>query len=304
MFPARVCVLWTQRQLLLVLALSLLVESMECLDCPKPNRSNFIQYVEVEGIQIPLEKSFMPWSTTNNSDACSTNMNTTAATRKGTSETYYLNGAGLRSFSLFHGWGGHIKIYVASLYRTTLAPLSTMESIYNLIQKNKNNTINTEAAITTMPGSDNDTRILFEFTFLRNVNQRRVTEAWKHQLHHSVSKEYTLYPEYQHDYNTFIHAFGPIKSGGIVSIALSSNGHTYLFDPGYDYKHTIIGYQFQLAFVSMWVGTDPVTIDLKNNLLGNGNSSYRALKYISNVSKQEQMHHETEENVCTTKLDE
>jgi hypothetical protein len=268
------CVSIVQRQILLFfIALTFAIEIVECLACPQTNNTKSIRHIELEGIRIPLEKTLTPWSATNISDEfCSAyNVDTlTTTTRSISPVTYYLNGAGLRSFSLFHGWGGHINIYVASLYRTTLVPLRTMESLYNLIQKNINKT-----PATSIPESKNDSHLLFEFTFLRNVNQRRVTEAWKHQLHHSVSKEYTLYPEYQNDYNTFIHAFGPIKSGDAVTIGLSSNGHTYLFDPGYHYKHTIKGHEFQMAFVSMWVGTNPVTIDLKNDLLGNSNSSFQ-----------------------------
>ena len=270
LFP--IGVLRVQWQLLIFfIALSSNVKTIHCLNCSPTNRTD-IRYVELEGIQIPLKKNFIPWATTKNSDTCSVGGNATTATTKNSSlVTYYLNGAGLRSFSMFHGWGGHIKIYVASLYRTTIAPLNTMESIYNLIQTNRNNTI----ASATNVRSENDTQhVLFEFTFLRNVNQHRVTEAWKHQLHHSVSKEYRLYPEYQKDYNSFIHAFGPIQSGGTVSVSLTSDGHTYLYDPGYRYKHTITGHEFQLAFVSMWVGTNPVTVDLKNNLLGNGKQSH------------------------------
>ena len=281
MFPLRFCGAFAQRQLFLCfISLSLAVLTM---DCAEANHSNNFRYIELEGVQIPLEKTLLPWATTKNSDSCSAN---------DSHVTYYLNGAGLRSFSLFHGWGGHIKIYVASLYRTTVTPLSSMEAIYSLLHNNKNDT--------TIATIGNDTQILFEFTFLHNVNQRRVAEAWKHQLHHSVSQEYTLYPDYQHDYNMFIHAFGPIKSGGTVSIALTSSGHTYLFDPGYHYKSTITGYQFQLAFASMWVGMDPVTIDLKNNLLGKGDS-FQSL-HVVNGSK-EPVPHKTEEDVCTTKVD-
>ena len=237
--------------------------------------------LELEGQQIPLERSLRPWTITvihddddddnNNNDTC---MDTN--TPNTSNVTYYLNGAGLRSFSLFHGWGGNMKIYIAALYRTTSVPLNTTESIYNVIHqnhRNNNNSIVDQQQTTAMPDGGFDSQLLFEFTFLRHVKQRHVTEAWKYQLHHSISKEYLLYPEYPHDYQTFIHAFGPIKTGGTMSVALSSDGHTHLFDSGYQYKGTIEGYQFQMAFASMWVGPDPVTIDLKNSLLGNYNSS-------------------------------
>ncbi len=231
--------------------------------------------LELEGQQIPLEKSLWPWTITaihnnknNTNDTC---MDTN--TPNTSNVTYYLNGAGLRSFSLFHGWGGNIKIYIAALYRTTLVPLNTTESIYTMIQKNRSNSIIDQQRNTAMSDSGIDSHLLFEFTFLRHVKQRHVTEAWKYQLHHSISKEYSLYPEYPHDYKTFIQAFGPINTGGTVSVALSPDGHTHLFDSGYHCKGTIVGDRFQLAFASMWVGPDPVTVDLKNSLLGNYNSS-------------------------------
>ena len=173
MFPIRLCVLSTRWQLLLFIALSIVVETVDSLVCPQqqPNNSNDIRYVEIEGVQIPSEKSFLPWVTVNNSDAFSASINETA--RYCSPVIYFLNGAGLRSFSLFHGWGGHINIYVASLYRTTIEPLSTAESIYSLIQKNENNTINQMSATTTVP----DTHILFEFTFLRNGNHRKKSDG-------------------------------------------------------------------------------------------------------------------------------
>jgi hypothetical protein len=270
-----------------------IVETVVCVEVPQPG------YIELEGIRIPLEKSLM-WATTNNSDTCSISMNgTTTSSKNGSANnvTYYLNGAGLRSFSLLHGWGGNIKIYVATLYRTILEPLNTTESVNNIMMRNSNSSINQTATNT---ATMIDSHLLFEFTFLRNVNGRRVAEAWKYQLHHSISKEHTLYPGYQQDYNMFVHAFGAIQSGGTVSIALLSNGHTCLFDPGYNYKRTIAGYKFQLAFASMWIGSHPVTSELKSNLLGSYNSSFHSVHVTSVPTNQQQMHGKTDENVCIT----
>ena len=236
----------------------------------------------------------MPWAAMNNSDANNlSTVTTTCTTNCGVNNvTYYLNGAGLRSFSFLHGWGGDIKIYVAKLYRTILEHLTTSESVYNIVLRNNNTPKEQMVSRTTV------SHLLFEFTFLRNVNERRVADAWKYQLHHSISKEFTLYPEYHSDRKMFVHAFGPIQSGGTVSIALLSNGDTYLFDPGYSYKKTITGHQFQLAFVSMWIGMQPVTSELKRNLLGSYNSTFGSV-HLANVSmNQQHMNQKTDKNVC------
>ena len=289
-------------QIFLVLAtlfLVAVVQTVVCVEVPHPTNSN---HIVLEDITIPLEKSLRPWKAMNSNNTCSISTNETTNSKACSSKnvTYYLNGAGLRSFSLLHGWGGNIKIYVATLYRTMLQHLNTMESVNNLIMKNSISSMNHTARTTaTMPSSMNVSHLLFEFTFLRNVNKHRVAEAWKYQLHHSISKEYTAYPEYQQDYNMFIHAFGPIQSGGTVSIALLSNGHTHMFDPGYHFKRTIAGYKFQLAFASMWIGTHPVTSELKNNLLGSYNSNH-TVHDASGTTNQQQMHNKIDENVCIT----
>ena len=81
MFQIRSCVFWAQRQVLIIIALSFVLETIDCLDCPPTNHSTSrIRYIELEGILVPLEKSLFPWSTTNKSDTCSGNMNTTATT--------------------------------------------------------------------------------------------------------------------------------------------------------------------------------------------------------------------------------
>jgi Chalcone isomerase-like len=199
----------------------------------------------LEGVNIPFEKSMSstPWTDIDS--------NTTAnhETQKIGSIRYYLNGAGVRSLSLlFNGWGD-IKIYVASFYTTSGTPLTTEESIYGAIRNREHH-------------------LLFEFTFLRNVNQKRVADAWKLQLQHSVATEYSTYPEYERHLDTFIQSFGPIDNGGSITIQLLSNGNTLIFDQGYVYKGIINGHSFQYAFLSMWFGKKPVAIDLKSKLLG------------------------------------
>jgi hypothetical protein len=199
----------------------------------------------VEGIHIPLEKSVSSssWMEVYNS--------TTSNYEKEKHESirYHLNGVGVRSLSLFFNGWGDIKVYVASFFSTSTTSLATEASVYDAMRSR-------------------DHHLLFEFTFLRNVNQKRVADAWRLQLQHSVANEYSAYPEYEHHQDTFIKCFGPIDNGGTITVQLLSNGDTLLFDQGYVYKGTIMGYSFQYAFLSMWFGKKPVAIDLKNKLLG------------------------------------
>jgi Chalcone isomerase-like len=200
----------------------------------------------LEGIHIPFEKFV---SASHSMDIIYNSTTTNNETEKNDRIRYYLNGAGVRSLSLlFNGWGD-IKIYVASFYSTSATPLKTEASVYGAIRSREHH-------------------MLFEFTFLRNVNQKRVADAWKLQLQHSVATEYSSYPDYERHRDTFIQSFGPIDNGGTITIQLLSNGDTLIFDQGYAYKGTIFGYTFQYAFLSMWFGTTPVSFDLKSKLLG------------------------------------
>jgi Chalcone isomerase-like len=149
------------------------------------------------------------------------------------------NGAGVRSIHMF-GW--EFKVYVAGFYTST--PLDSAESVFEAL--------------------DDGNHMLFDFTFLRSVNQGRVTDAWKQQLEHSV--EYT-YPAYQNDRDFFIERFGPIEHGGTETIQLLADGRTIIIDQGVQ-KGVIEGRDFQKAFLSMWFGAKAVAPELKAGLLG------------------------------------
>ena len=229
----------------------------------------------LEGIKIPLEKSVSSSSWMHFYNDTTTNYEA----EKHELIRYHLNGAGVRSFSLlFNGWGD-IKIYVASFYSTSATPLTSEESVYDAIRSR-------------------DHHLLFEFTFLRKVNQKRVADAWRLQLQHSVAAEYSSYPQYADHFNTFIQCFGPIDSGGTITIQLLSNGDTLIFDQGYVYKGTIMGYMFQYAFLSLWFGTTPVAFDLKNKLLGmqENPGNYDIFHSANNTRMHHQSHYKLAEN--------
>jgi hypothetical protein len=221
----------------------------------------------LEGIRIPLKKLLPLSALIDSQNTTTVHENLDQGTKSNETIRYLFNGAGVRSISLlFRGWGD-IKIYVASFFSTSATPLNTTESVYEAIQS--------------------DHHLLFEFTFLRDVNQKRVTDAWKQQLHHSIVDDYTSYPGYERDRSTFVQCFGPIQRGGTIAIHLLSNGHTVMFDPGYIHKGAIMGYHFQKAFLSMWFGAKPVALGLKNDLLGMQFHGYLS----PNTTTTRQQHH-------------
>jgi hypothetical protein len=180
----------------------------------------------LEGIHLPLEKTLTPSVVTSSS-------------ADDPHHVLRFNGAGVRSINMF-GW--EFKVYVAGFY--TGIPLESTESVF--------------AAL------DNDTHMQLDFTFLRYVNQGRVTDAWNQQLAHSVDYSY---PGYENDRDFFIGSFGPIENGGTETVQLLADGTTVLIDQGVQ-KGVIDGRDFQKAFLSMWFGDNAVAPDLKAGLLG------------------------------------
>ena len=121
-----------------------------------------------------------------------------------------------------------------------------------------------ESVFAALDDRDIHSNMQLDFTFLRSVDQGRVTDAWKQQLAHSV--DYT-YPGYEQDRDFFIACFGPIKNGGMETVQLLANGTTVLIDQTVQ-KGVIDGRDFQKAFLSMWFGPKAVGEDLKTGLLG------------------------------------
>jgi hypothetical protein len=150
-------------------------------------------------------------------------------------QTLTLNGAGLRTVKLVVL---PIKAYVASFY--TPQPLRTPEAV--------------------MASSG---PMQFNFQFLQGASQGQVTDAWTAQFKASVT---FTYPGFEKDRDAFIGFFGPIKSGGVETVELVGE-NTLAYDDG-KLKGTIVGRNFQKAFLSLWFGTSPVQDSLKDGLLG------------------------------------
>jgi hypothetical protein len=151
------------------------------------------------------------------------------------SQTLQLNGAGLRTFTLLMV---PIKIYVAAFYTPT--PLRS------------------ESEVLASPGP-----MQFTFTFLRAVGASDVTKAWTGQF--ANSGNYT-YPGYEKDRDAFIGMFGALQQGGVEMVRFVGTD-TQVYDSGM-LKGTIAGRNFQKAFLSLWFGSNPVSPDLKADLLG------------------------------------
>jgi hypothetical protein len=153
-------------------------------------------------------------------------------------ETLQLNGAGLRSVVLLFV---PIRAYVAAFY--VHAPLRSEREV-----------------------SNSSSHMQFDFTFLGPVTQSLVTKAWQSQFAQSVS--YT-YPDFEKDRDAFIALFGPVKCGGMERVQFIGS-NTVVYDACLK-KGTIVGKNFQRAFLSLWFGSNPVQNDLKIALLGNSN---------------------------------
>jgi hypothetical protein len=195
----------------------------------------------LEGVQLPLEKMLE-----HHHDVCETD-NDTCRPPPSAPVLLRFNGAGVRSISFF-GWD--FKVYVAGFYIASgTPPLENPQDVLLL-------------------SSDNDAPIMqLDFTFLRSVNQDKVTQAWKEQLAHSVDANAALYNGYERDRDTFVGCFGPIQNGGTESVVLLGDGRTIIVDQGVK-KGVIEGKNFQKAFLSMWFGENAVAADLKAGLLG------------------------------------
>ena len=103
----------------------------------------------------------------------------------------------------------------------------------------------------------------FTFTFLQGVGQGQVTQAWQAQFAQSAS---FTYPGFPADQSAFIKMFGPLKKGGVESVEIDGDA-TRIYDDGV-LKGTIVGRNFQKAFLSLWFGSNPVMPELKAALLG------------------------------------
>lgn len=150
-------------------------------------------------------------------------------------KTLTLQGAGVRSVSFL---GLPVKVYVGAFYAS-----QQVTSLDNAVSTSK--------------------PMQFDFTFLRSVGQSDVTKSWNAQF--AASNTYT-YPGLEQDLAKFVAAFGPLNTGDVESVRLL-DGETQVFDKG-QLKATIPGQNFQKAFLSLWLGSKPVTPELKKAFMG------------------------------------
>ena len=146
-----------------------------------------------------------------------------------------LNGAGVRTVRFAFV---PIKAYVASFYAPS--PLKT------------------EKEVMTSKGP-----LFFHFTFLHDVGQAHVTEAWNAQFRESVSHTYSGLAA---DQEKFVSLFGPLEKGGVEAVEIVGD-ETRVYD-NETLKGSIKGHDFQKAFLSLWFGSRPVMPSLKSSLLG------------------------------------
>jgi len=146
-----------------------------------------------------------------------------------------LNGAGVRTVTLAFI---PIKAYVASFYSPE--PLRTEDAVYASAGP-----------------------LQLNFTFLQSASSNQVADAWNAQFKASVSKPY---PGLDKDEAAFIKMFGPITKGATQTVEIDGD-ETRVYVDGV-LKGTILGEQFQKAFLSMWFGSNPVLPSLKSDLLG------------------------------------
>ena len=104
----------------------------------------------------------------------------------------------------------------------------------------------------------------FTFTFLKSVSQGQVTDAWQSQIQASMTYSY---PGIEKDRAAFVAMFGALSQGEVEMVQFVGS-QTQVYDNG-QLKGTIMGRDFQKAFLSLWFGSNPVQQDLKAALLGN-----------------------------------
>jgi len=146
-----------------------------------------------------------------------------------------LNGAGIRSFQLAVI---PIRIYVAAFYSP--APV---RSLSDAIQSSG--------------------PLAFNFTFLRDVDEDDVIDAWTSQLESSVTQPY---PGWQADVQRFASAFPAITKGDTQTVQVI--GSNVLMLQNGRMLGQISSENFAQAFLSIWFGSNPVTPKLKQQLLG------------------------------------
>ena len=150
-------------------------------------------------------------------------------------QSLQLNGAGVRTVKLFVI---PVKAYVGAFYSP--APIATWD------------------ALLASPGP-----LELTFTFLQSVGKAQVIESWQAQMQTSMTYKYA---GLENDRQKFVSMFGAITKGDQQKLQFVGT-NTLIYDSG-NLKGTIEGRDFQKALLSVWFGSNPVTPELKNALLG------------------------------------
>ncbi len=148
-------------------------------------------------------------------------------------KTLALNGAGVRTATMFK-----INVYVAALY--TPGPVRDAGTALKLSGP-----------------------LRFDFRFLRAVSREKVVRAWTWQFDQSAGHSY---PGLKKDSRDFAELFEALKEGGLQTVEFE--GDDSLVTQDGRPLGRVKGRDFQLAFLSLWFGENPPTMELKKKLLG------------------------------------
>ena len=141
--------------------------------------------------------------------------------------------AGLRDATIFN-----IRVYVLAMYAP--APVTSL----------------TDPNIEKRP-------MCFEVHYLRDVDKKKVDEAWEYQF--SESSEYP-YPKLKGDIKLLQNFFGEIKKNKGVHLFELLENSTKVYETG-AYKGEIPGKDFGKNFISLFYGKNPPTKKLREALI-------------------------------------
>jgi len=145
-----------------------------------------------------------------------------------------LNGAGIRTKFFF-------KIYVGALYLT-----------------------DKQSSAETILKSDKANRVLMHFLY-DEVEKKKLADAWVEGFEENVDGK--IFSALQDRLKQFNAMFSDMHKGDVVLLDYIPQKGTRVMIKG-DVKGTIEGADFNRALLSVWLGAEPVTEDLKDAMLG------------------------------------
>ena len=145
-----------------------------------------------------------------------------------------LNGAGIRYKFFF-------KIYVGALYLT-----------------------DKQSSAETILKSDKANRVLMHFLY-DEVEKKKLADAWVEGFEENVDGK--IFSALQDRLKQFNAMFSDMHKGDVVLLDYIPQKGTRVMIKG-DVKGTIEGADFNRALLSVWLGAEPVTEDLKDAMLG------------------------------------